>query len=237
MSAALAVVAAVALVAIVAVVLTIRKGRAQVAAERARADGLADQLRSSLEAGADAEHRAEQAQLALGAAVERADQLERRAAEGPDRLDAVRTLWELERIRLEREWAEVTGSTTPLPEPWDGRIRAALAVELELIREVIGVPSRLEPAITTGPDDPLTTMATFRLAAEGLRALARVGEEIVVSFEADGAIIMTIATEGAGAEPHLGRVSDAATDMGGELAVLPTGDGLRARLCLPASTG
>jgi hypothetical protein len=237
MSAALAVVSAVALIAILTLVLVGRKARAGLAAERSRAEGLEDQLRSSVEARSDVERRAEQAELALTAAREQADQSDRRASDVDGRLAAAGALWELERMRLEREWAEVTGSTTPLPEPWDGGSRAALAVELEIMREVIGVPSQLEPVGAIDPEDPLTAMGTFRLAAEVLRALARVGEEIVVSFQADGAIVMTIATEGAPAEPHLERLIAAAAAMGGELRVVPTEDGLRARLYLPATIG
>jgi hypothetical protein len=234
MSAALAVVAAVALVAIVTLLLVGRRLRARLAAERSRADGLEDQLRSSLEARSDAERRAEQAQLALAAAGERAD---RRAADVEGRFAAIGALWELERVRLEREWAEVTGSTAPLPEPWDGGSRAALAAELEIIREVIGVPSRLEPAVAARPEDPFTALGTFRLAAEVLRALARVGEEMEVAFQADGAVTMAIATDGVAGDPHLERLTAAAAAMGGELAVLPTAEGFRARVHLPATTG
>jgi hypothetical protein len=237
MSAALAVVAALALVAGLTLLLVGRKARARLAEERLRAEGVEDQLRSSVEARSDAEHRAEQAQLALAAAGERADRSDRRAADVAGRLAVVGALWELERVRLEREWAEVTGSTAPMPEPWDGGSRAALAVELEIIREVIGVPSRLEPAGAAHPEDPLAAMGTFRLAAEALRALARVGEEIGVSFEADGDVTMTIATDGGVAQPHLERVTASAAAMGGELEVLPTAEGFRARLHLPALQG
>jgi hypothetical protein len=237
MSVALAVVAAVALVAILTLLLAGRKGRERLAAERSRAEGLEDQLRASLEARSDAERRAEQAQLALAAAGERADRCDRRAADIEGRVAAIGALWGLERVRLEREWAEVTGSTAPLPEPWDGSSRAALAVELEIIREVIGVPSRLEPAGASRPEDPFTAMGTFRLAAEVLRALARVGEEMEVAFDADGAVTMTILTDGVAAEPHLERLTTAAAAMGGELEVLLTAGGLRARLHLPAAAG
>jgi hypothetical protein len=237
MSVALAVVAAVALVAILTFLVAGRKGRGRLAAERSRTEGLEDQLRAAREARSDAEHRAEQAELALTAAGERADRSDRRAADIEGRVAAIAALWELERVRLEREWAEVTGSTAALPEPWDGGSRAALAVELEIIREVIGVPSRMEPAGEARPEDPFTAMGTFRLAAEVLRALARVGEEMEVAFEGDGAVTMTILTDGVAAEPHLERLTAAAAAMGGELGVLRTAGGLQARLQLPAVAG
>src|SRR5262245_58863232 len=139
MTAAFAVAAAVAVVAIVLLVLTARRAAAGVAAERSRADQLDRELRSAREARSEAESRLHQDEVALGAAVRRANVSERRATDAEDRLAAADTLWELERVRLEREWREFTGIPTPLPESWDGSIRAALAVELELIREVIGI--------------------------------------------------------------------------------------------------
>src|SRR5262245_57358643 len=132
MTAAFAVAAAVAVVAIVLLVLTARRGAAAVAAERWRADRLEAEMRSAREARSDVEDRLHQDDLALDAAVERADVSEQRAAAAEGRLAAADTLWELERVRLEREWREVTGIPVPLPQPWDGSIRAALAVELEI---------------------------------------------------------------------------------------------------------
>jgi hypothetical protein len=155
------------------------------------------------------------------------------AEEGDRRAAVAGALWELERFRLEREWAELSGTPTPLPEPWDGGIHAAMAVELEIIREVIGVPTRLDPA-GAPPMDPLTALGAARLTAEVLRGVARVGEEIVVSFEPDGEVVANIATDGEGTAPDLGRLRTVAEQLGGDLVVLPTDDGLQARLRLPA---
>jgi hypothetical protein len=141
-------------------------------------------------------------------------------------------LWDLERLRLEREWAEVSGTAAPLPEPWDGTVRAAVAVELEIIREVVGIPTQLEPD-GAPPLDPVTALGTARLIEELLRSLARIGEEIVVAFTAGNEITATIATDGDGTTPDLGRLTAAAAGLGTSLAVLPTADGLQARLRLP----
>jgi hypothetical protein len=142
-------------------------------------------------------------------------------------------LWELERLRLEREWAEVSGTAAPLPEPWDGTIRAAVAVELEIIREVVGIPTQLEPD-GAPPLDPVTALGAARLIAELLRSLARIGEEIEVAFTAEREVTASIATDGDGTAPDLGRLTAAATGLGASLAVVPTAGGLQARLRLPA---
>ena len=145
MTAAFAVAAAVAVLAIVWAVVTARKSAAQLATERSHADQLEGELRTARQAGVEAESRLNRAEEARVAAEQRRDVPERSAPEVAGRLAAADTLWDLERVRLEREWREVTGIPTPLPEPWDGSLRAAVAVELELIREVIGIPTRLEP--------------------------------------------------------------------------------------------
>jgi hypothetical protein len=249
MSAAFAVAAAVALVAIVLLVLTARRtaaAAAAVAAERSRADQLEAELKSAREARSEVEDRLHRDDLALDAAVERADVSELRAAAAEGRLAAADTLWELERLRLEREWREVTGVPVPLPQPWDGSIRAAIAVELEIIREVIGIPTRLEPGDADGAreapapgvaapvrdavgQDPVAALGVARLSAEVLRSLARVGEELVVVVEPGGSVTMAVATEGTGPEPNLGRLPEAATYLGGNLALRPIAGGFEAR--------
>jgi hypothetical protein len=239
MTAAFAVAAAVAVVAIVLLVLTARRGAASVAAERSHADELDRELRAAREARSEAEDRLHQDEVALGAAVQRADVSERRASDAEDRLAAADTLWELERIRLEREWREVTGIPTPLPEPWDGTIRAALAVELEIIREVIGLPTSLERhghAGAPAPIDPVVSLGIARLTAEILRVLARVGEEMVVAVEPDGSVAMAVATEGSGPAPDLDHLAAAATALGGELGVRHLDGGIEARFRLMPGT-
>jgi hypothetical protein len=237
MTIAFSVAAAVALLALLALVVTRRKAAAQLGAARLQVEQLEDQLRSTPAAGSEVAPQHQPDPPALAAALERADLSDRRAADAEGRLTAAGMLWELERLRLEREWADVAGATVPLPEPWDGGIRPAIAVELEIIREVIGVPSRLESTRAACPADPVTTMSTARLTAEALRDLARVSEEMVVSLAPDGTVTMTIASEDAGPEPHLAHLMAAAAAMGGELAVTTTEEGLQARLCFPTPTG
>jgi len=238
-TAAFAAATAVALIAILALVLTARRASARVAVQRSRVAQLDGQLAEARPALASAVEQADQASEALASAVEWAAEAGQRAAEAEIRLKAAGALWELERLRLEREWAEVTGTAAPLPEPWDGSIRAALAVELELIREVMGVPGRIEPtaeasaATQASAEDPLTSLIGFRLTAEVLRRLARVGDDIAVSLGADGVITIDVATHGGGPGPDLAGPTGAGAALGGELAVLPTDGGLQARLRLP----
>jgi hypothetical protein len=237
MTAAFAVAAAVAVAAILAWWLTARKAAAQVTHERSRADQLAAELGAAQEARVAAEQRLQRDEQALGAAVQRADVSEQRATDAEGRLVAADALWELEHLRLQREWQEVTGTPAPLPEPWDGSVRAAIAVELEIIREVIGIPTRLEPDGPARPAsllDPVTALGTVRLTGEILRSLARVGEEMVVAVEADGSVTMAVAIEGTGPGPDLSRLAGTAAALGGELAVRPLAGGLEARLRPPA---
>lgn len=218
-SAAFAAAAAVALIAILALVLTARRATTRVAAERSRIEQLEVEL---AEAG-----------RARVVAVQQADRAGQRATDAEGRLMAAGTLWDLERLRLEREWAEVTGMPAPWPEPWDGGIRAALAVELEIIREVMGVPSRIGSTNAASSEDPVAAMIGFRLTAEVMRSLARVGDEMAVSWGGDGVVTIDLATHGNAPQPSLARPAASAAALGGELTVLPIDGGWRAQLRLP----
>lgn len=225
-SAAVAAAVAVALIAVVALVATTRRAAGRVGAERAGAERLEAQLREAHEALGQAEQ-------ALGLAVEWAEEAQQGADAAEGRLAATGTLWDLERTRLEREWTEVTGTPAPLPQPWDGGIRAAVAVELEIIREVMGVPSSLESPGPWGELDPVDAMTAFRLIAEVLRRLARVGDELAVSFGAGGVVSMTLATQGGAPIPDLTRPTALAAAFGAELTLLPAPEGFQAQLRLP----
>jgi hypothetical protein len=147
---------------------------------------------------------------------------------------AAEPLLELERLRLEREWADIVGTSTPLPVAWDGSVRSLVAVELDIIREVIGTPSRIEPATASSPAEPAVAVATARLATEILRRLAKAGEEISVTFATDTDVIMAIATEGNNVKPDLSDLSTTAAELGGRLTLLETDEGFEAQLRVPA---
>ena len=115
------------------------------------------------------------------------------------------------------------------------RSRFVVAVELEIIREVIGTPSLIENAPVPGPAQPTVAMAvaTSRLATEIFRRLAKAGEEITVSFDADTDFTMAIAIEGPGLDPDLSRLSATAAELGGQLSWTPSPGRFEARLRLP----
>jgi hypothetical protein len=261
MTPAFAVAAVVAVVAIAALVVTVRKQSAARAAARGQSEQLEARLQAADQARAEAEQRSQQGERALEAALRRVDVSERRATDAEGRLAAAGTpdaegrraaadtLWDLERVRLQREWREVTGTPAPLPEPWDGSVRAALAVELEIIREVIGVPTLLQPGGPTaatgadpapngpprpanpvGSQDPVVALGLARLTGEMLRALARVAEEVVVWVEPQDAVTIRVATEVPGPAPDLGTLTEAAQALGRDLALHPVAGGLEARL-------
>jgi hypothetical protein len=111
-----------------------------------------------------------------------------------------------------------------------------VAVELEIIREVVGIPTQMQPDGAPSMD-PILALGAARLTSEVIRALARVGEEIVVSFTTDGQVTATIATDGEARPPDVAQLNAAAAGLGGDLVVTPIQDGLEARLRLPARAG
>ncbi len=147
---------------------------------------------------------------------------------------AAEPLWELERLRLEREWADIVGASTPLPVPWDGSVHSVVAVELDIIREVIGTPSRIEPATTSAAAEPAAAVATARLATEILRRLAKAGEEIAVSFETDTDVTMAVAVVGDEVKPDLSDLTTTAAELGGRLTFVETETGFEAQLQVPS---
>ena len=223
----------------------------------ARADAAEQRAAEADRRSADAEGRAAEARLRADRleqladkAAQQAEEAQRRAAEaaaaggggeeaggGEEGPAAGGTFWELERIRLEREWRDVAGASVPLPVPWDGGVAAAVAVELEIIREVIGTPSRLEPAPGPVRLQPAAAATATRLAAELLRRLARGGEEMVVSLAEDDGLIVTVSTGGPVGAEDVAPVAAAATAAGGDLELSGEGGSLRARLRMPAVVG
>jgi hypothetical protein len=197
-------------------------------------------------AAANAEARAETA-----AAERRADESQRRAEQAERRTaardsngsgvgtvaDVADALWELERLRLEREWNAISGLVMPMPAGWDGAdgtdLSAAVAVELEVIREVVGTPSRIATPTEPVTADPATAIIVTRLAGELLRTLARGGLELSVSIEADDDFAVAVATAAAEAADDLSRLATAASRAGGRLDVEPVDEGVRVEVRLP----
>jgi hypothetical protein len=180
----------------------------------------------------------------LAEASSRAERLEaelRRSAEqlraAEERADVADALWELERLRLEREWYAIGGPSMPMPSGWDGTdgtdLSAAVAVELEVIREVVGVPGHLYPPKSPVTADPATSIIVTRLAGELLRTLARGGLELSVSIVDDDELAVSVATGAVETAEDLSRLAAAASRAGGELGVQAVEDGVRVEVRLP----
>jgi len=132
-----------------------------------------------------------------------------------------------ERMRLEREWRELAGPVAPLPAEWSGAVGPALAVELELIREVVGTPSTMEVVTHAIPD------AGFRIAmcAEFLRAIAREADEMTVLVHDEVVVTATTGAPGsAGGLPNLDGMARRVAAGGAQLIVDPAMGGFRATL-------
>lgn len=170
--------------------MTARMGQAVRATEEAeqqkraaevRAAAAEGRVRTAEQRAADAERKAGEAERRVGEAMRRAAEAERSGAES----DAARTVWDLERLRVEREWLDVVGPGVPLPVAWDGTIVAVVATELSVIREVIGTPSDLSVHSPTPPTSPVRAAVTARVSVEMLRTLARSGEEMNVQLDGE----------------------------------------------------
>jgi len=189
----------------------------------------------------EADQRVAAAEAHATAAVVRADAAERRAAEAEAHPaerrsdDTVPALWELERLRLEREWREVAGPAAPLPVPWDGTAGAAIAVELELIREVVGTPSRLQIDSGSGRDDPAAALWITRLTGELLRRLAHTGEELAVTISTPTDVEVTVAIEPGAVVPDIHPLDQMASAAGGAVQLTADVDVWRATVSGPAT--
>jgi hypothetical protein len=238
----------------------------QLRAAEARAEEEAQQRTEAAGAAAAADAVLREARAETSAAERRADEAERRAADADKRAaragrrgkkaadaprqepepsesgvavvaDVADALWELERLRLEREWNAIGGLAMPMPAGWDGTdgtdLSAAVAVELEVIREVVGTPGRITTPTQPVTADPATAIILTRLAGELLRSLARGGLELNVSIEADDELAVAVATAAAETAEDLSRLATAASRAGGRLDVQPVDEGVRVEVRLP----
>jgi hypothetical protein len=223
----------------------------QLRAVEVRAEEEARRRTEAADAATAADAVLVQARADTSAAERRADDSQRRAEDAERRAatrelsgsgvgavaDVADALWELERLRLEREWNAIGGLALPMPAGWDGAdgtdLSAAVAVELEVIREVVGTPGRIATPTQPVTADPATAIIVTRLAGELLRTLARGGLELSVSIEAEDDLAVAVATPAAEAADDLSRLAIAASRAGGRLDVQPVDDGVRVEVRLP----
>jgi hypothetical protein len=222
--------------------------------EASRANGVADQERRSAEVRATAaearlrtaEQRAGEAERRAGEAENRVGEFMRRAEESQREAEVLRLAdaqnhrpdpglsqasWELERLRVEREWLDVVGPDVPLPIPWDGSLSAVVATELSVIREVMGTPSEIS-VTGTRPLPPDQAAATARVAVEMLRTLARSGEEMDVVL-APGVLTVTQPVAPGDHPPDLSSLAAVAAGAGLEVVVEVSDSVSMVRLSIP----
>lgn len=215
-----------------------------------RADSAAEEARAARAAAGDAESRLAEAESRLADADRRASEAERRAeafqaeilraesraaqrrAAAAVTPSAGSVLWQLERLRCEREWSEVVGPGVPLPVEWDETFGAVLATEMAVVREVIGTPGEVEAAEPVPLSELPQAAATVRLGVELVRSLARSGEEMVVTVEA-GSVEVDQRVLSPSAPAVLERLQEVAKAAGADLVVESGTDRLLARLVLP----
>lgn len=148
-----------------------------------RATAAESRARGAEQKAAEAERRAGDAERRVAEAMRKAEEAARIAGESPE----ARAVWELERVRAEREWLDVVGPGVALPVPWDGSIGAVIATELAVIREVVGTPSEVAHRGEGQLASPAVGAAVARLGVELVRLLARSGEEMAVEI-GDGSV-------------------------------------------------
>jgi hypothetical protein len=248
------------LLAAVLVLLLVRRGlKARLASESERADAAESRLsdavatattsaeqaagseREALEAAkradvasakaSDAEARAEDSDRRREAAEKRVVALERVADAGPAPDRTASPLWELERVRAEREWADVVGPGVGLPVEWEPTVGAVVGIELEIIKEVVGTPAVFHREVPEKERNVRPSPIAARLSAELVRKMARAGEEMTVTA---GTSEITISQQaGGGTPPDLGPLIAAAGQAGGELGVSSQDGVVTARFVYP----
>ncbi len=177
----------------------------------------------------EAERRAEAFQAEILRAESRAAERRAEAAITPS---AGSVLWQLERLRCEREWSEVVGPGVPLPVVWDETLGAVLATELAIVREVIGTPGDVESAEPVPLSELPQAAATVRLGVELVRTLARSGEEMVVTV-VPGSVEVDQRVLSPSPPALLDRLREVAHAVGADLDVASGAESLVARLILP----
>lgn len=254
MTVALGVVAGVAVVALVASLLAWRSSSRSLAGAGARLAEAESSLEDSKRAEEDARRRLAEESLRVADAEAGAQEAEQRAARAESRASSAEAALEaliaarspavmaqIERVRLEREWKEISGLNVPLPVRWDGSVAAALAIELEIVREVAGTPSRLEtdPAVAGRADgapgeiaDDTKLWMVGSLGCQLVRVVARYADEMVVRLKPGPGMAPALEAEGLVAHglPELASVEMAAKALGVSLAAEQTAEGFVVRL-------
>lgn len=213
------------------VVVVLRDRRPEVALEARAAAGERD--------AADASRRRDEADALaakLQAAVERLEHQLTLESTPPGLAEA---LWRLELVRQHR------GGWTRSPVPGGAelgspgeRLSAALASEVEVVREDVGTYVEIdEPSFETDLDAAFA-LGTLRMAQEILAAVAKRCDAIAVTVRTEAASVgLTVSCSGWSAEPEathaLEVIATAAADLAGDLTVTEVDGSLVADVTLP----
>jgi len=135
----------------------------------------------------------------------------------------LRALWTLEMARLQRQWSLATAGMSPPPSlserPTDALLRA-LAMELDLLRDDVGIPGQLR--VRLEEIDATTALVVLRLLQEVLAGLSRSADEVDIVLSEQGETLscrITFTATGSQELRHDPAVAAAVRDVGGEIMV------------------
>jgi hypothetical protein len=145
-------------------------------------------------------------------------------------------LWTLERIRQSR----LAG--TPSLQPTTGPgidiatdLRAALALELELLREEVGTYAEISGVNLGDPVSPREALAVLRVVQELAAALAKRADELRITVERDGdsALVTVVASGWTESTPNHGILERGVTALNGTLELRSDAEVLTAEVRIP----
>lgn len=146
-------------------------------------------------------------------------------------------LWALERLRQARLAGTPSLPTTTGPGiDVASDLRAAVALELELMREEVGTYAEVSGVELGDPVSPREALAVLRVVQELAAALAKRSDELLVTITRDGdAALVTVRASGwssEGTQNHTNLERGVAA-LDGTLALLPEPDVLVAEVRIP----
>jgi hypothetical protein len=145
-------------------------------------------------------------------------------------------LWTLERIRQGR----LAGTPSLNPTTGPGidiatDLRAALALELELLREEVGTYAEVSRVELGNPVSPREALAVLRVVQELAAALAKRADELRITIDRDGdsALVTVIASGWSEAAPNHGILERGVTALNGTLELSSEAEVLTAEVRIP----
>lgn len=145
-------------------------------------------------------------------------------------------LWALERIRQSRLAGTPTLRTTSGPGiDIAADLRAALSLELELLREEVGTYAEVSRVELGNPVSPREALAVLRVVQELAAALAKRSDELRITVERDGDAARVTVTASGWTEPapNHGILERCVLALNGTLELRPEGDVLTAEVRIP----